>query len=308
MQRYARRLTPRIALGWCLLLLAGCTVGPKYKLPVVPVPDSWRVPGDQSASLANEKWWDLLKDPVLQQLIRTALAQNTDIRLAASRVTQAQAQVMVTRSAQFPQVSADPSISRERLSRNGSVPLPSTSRQTFNLFTLAGSASYAVDFWGAYRRATEEARASLLATEQARKNVIIGVVSSVAQDYFQLRKLDLQLQQTNTTVSAYRDSLKLIQILYQGGVASELDTKQAETALDTALAEIPSLEQQIGQEEDALSTLLGQNPASIRAAWISRNSRYLRRYRQVCRLNCSNAGLTFWKLHKTWRPNTPRWE
>jgi multidrug efflux system outer membrane protein len=120
-----------------------------------------------------------------------------------------------------------------------------------------------VDFWGLYRRATEEARDSLLATEQARRNVIIGVVSSVAQDYFQLRTLDLQLQQTKDSASAYRNSMELTQDLFEAGVQSELDVKQAQTALQTALAEIPSLEQQIGQEEDALSVLLGQNSAAI---------------------------------------------
>lgn len=260
MRHWVSPFTLPIVVG-CLLFLEGCTVGPQYSRPVVPVPDAWRVPVSESASLANEKWWELLKDPVLQQLIRTALVHNTNIRLAAAEVMQAQAQVMVTRSAQFPQVSANPSITSERLPRG--VNTQSSTTQTFNLFSLSGSVSYAVDFWGAYRRATEEARASLLASEQARRNVIIGVVSSVAQDYFQLRTLDLELQQTQDTVTAYRTSMKLTQDLFQAGVESGLDVKQAETALDTALAEIPTLKQQIGQEEDALSILLGQNPAAI---------------------------------------------
>ena len=122
MRTSARRSTFCIALA-CFLFLEACTVGPKYKRPIVPVPDSWRVSGGQGASLANEKWWELLKDPVLQQLIRTALVQNTDIRLAASRVAQAQAQVTVARSAQFPQVSADPAVARERpLSTSSGAP------------------------------------------------------------------------------------------------------------------------------------------------------------------------------------------
>jgi multidrug efflux system outer membrane protein len=255
------RAIPSLVLG-AMLLVEGCTVGPKYKTPIVPVPDVWRMPTSETESLANEKWWELLKDPVLQQLIRTALAHNTDIRLAASQVVQAQAQVMVTRSAQFPQISVNPSAERERNSGADSGNASATA-QTFNLFALPGSVSYAVDFWGLYRRATEEARANLLATEQARRNVIIGVVSSVAQDYFQMRTLDLELQQTKETVTAYRDSLNLTQSLYQAGVQSELDVKQSQTALQTALAEIPALQQQIGQEEDALSVLLGQNPATI---------------------------------------------
>ncbi len=261
MQHRIARPIP-IMIAEAMLFASGCTVGPKYQRPVVPVPDAWRMSASESESIANEKWWELLKDPVLQQLIRTALAHNTDIRIAAAQVVQAQAQVMVVRSAEFPQVSAAPSAERER-----SVDLEShsssTSASTFSDFTLPGGVSYAVDFWGLYRRATEEARDNLLATEQARRNVVIGVVSSVAQDYFQLRTLDLELQQTKDSASAYRDSLNLTQSLFKAGVQSELDVKQAQTALQTALAEIPALQQQIGQEEDALSVLLGQNPAAI---------------------------------------------
>jgi multidrug efflux system outer membrane protein len=261
MARWADRFSVPIVMA-CLLLLQGCTVGPKYKPPVVPVPDAWRVPASQSESLGDEKWWELLKDPVLQQMIRTALVHNTDIRTAASQVVQAQAQVMVTRSAQFPQISADPSFTRERLPGSSINNLSSTA-ETYSSYSLLGSVSYVTDFWGEYRQATAGARETLLATEQARKNVILGVVSSVAQDYFQLRTLDLELQETHDTVSAYQASLKLTNELFEAGVTSELDVKQAQTALDTALAEIPSLEQQIGQEEDALSILLGQNPATM---------------------------------------------
>jgi outer membrane protein, multidrug efflux system len=260
MQRRGSHCLPALALG-ALLLVEGCTVGPKYKRPVALAPDAWRMPVSESESVANEKWWELLKDPVLQQLIRTALANNTDIRTAASQVVEAQAQVMVARSALFPQVSVDPSAERERTANDGDG--ASTPARTFNAFALPGSVSYAVDFWGLFRRATEEARDELLATEQARRNVILGVVSSVAQDYFQLRTLDLERQQAQDSVTAYRDSVNLTQALFNSGVQSELDLKQAQTALQTALAEIPALQQQIGQQEDALSVLLGQNSAAI---------------------------------------------
>ncbi|HEX3437682.1 MAG TPA: efflux transporter outer membrane subunit, partial [Pseudacidobacterium sp.] len=261
MQLRIARAVPVLVAG-AIFFATGCTVGPKYKRPAVVAPDAWRVSADESQSIANEKWWDLLKDPVLQQLIHTAIEHNTDIRIAAAQVVQAQAQVMVVRSAELPQVSVNPSAERERtvdLESHSS----STSASTFSAFTLPGNISYAVDFWGLYRRATEEARDNLLATEQARRNVVIGVVSSVAQDYFQLRTLDLELKQTQDSVSAYRDSLNLTQALFKAGVQSELDVKQAQTALQTALAEIPNLQKQIAQEEDALSLLLGQNPSSI---------------------------------------------
>lgn len=257
MQRKIARQIPTIVVG-ALLFATGCTVGPKYRRPVVTAPVAWRMPVSESESIGNEKWWNLLKDPVLQQLIRSALVHNTDIRLAAAEVVQAQAQVMVVRSSEFPQVSVNPSAGRER-----TVEPSTNTSSTFSAFELPGSVSYAVDFWGEYRRATEEARDNLLATEQARRNVIIGVVSSVAQDYFQLRTLDLELKQTQESVTAYRASLNLTQALFKGGVQSELDVKQAQTGLQTALAEIPYLEQQIGQEEDAISVLLGQNSAAI---------------------------------------------
>lgn len=245
-----------------LALIEGCMVGPRYKPPVVPVPQSWRIPVSESASLGNERWWNLLRDPVLQQLIRTALQHNTDIRTAAAQVVQAQAEVTVERANELPSVSASPSFTSEHLPAGSASNLSSTAR-TFKLYSLEGSASYIVDFWGQYRRATAEARENLLASEESRRNVIIGVVSSVAQDYFQLRTLDLELKQTQETVTAYRKSLDLTESLFKGGVSSELDVRQAQTALDTALAEIPALQEQIGQEEDALSLLLGENPTAI---------------------------------------------
>jgi outer membrane protein, multidrug efflux system len=258
--RLARSI-PMIVLG-TMLLVAGCSVGPKYRPPALAAPDAWRVSAHESQSIANEKWWQLFQDPVLEQLIRTALAHNTDIRIAAAQVLAAEAEVRSVRSAEFPQVSINPSAGRER-----SVDLESRSSSpsatTFSAFTLPGSVSYAVDFWGLYRRATEEARDNLLATEQARRNVVIGVVASVAEDYFQLRTLDLELQQTEDSASAYRDSLNLTESLFKAGVQSELDVKQAQTALETALAEVPALKLEIGQEEDALSVLLAQNPGEI---------------------------------------------
>ena len=242
---------PRTGMGSNALLFTG----------IAPVPDNWRMPASESSSLGNEKWWELLKDPVLQQMIRTALAHNIDIRTAAAQIMQAQAQVMVARSVQLPQISAGPGFTGEKI-QGGTGGNSSTKSQTVRFYTLTGSLSYVSDFRGEYRQATAEARENLLSTEQARSNVVLTVVSNVAQGYLALRTLDLELQQTQDTVKAYQASLKLTQQLYEGGVTSELDVKQAQTALDTALAEIPSLQKQIGQEEDALSILLGENPTA----------------------------------------------
>lgn len=253
--------TPVLALF--ISFLAGCTVGPKYQKPTAPLPQTWRAPASTTHSLGDLKWWTLFKDPVLQKLIHVALDQNKDLLLAASRVDQAQAALGVTRANQFPQASLSASALRERLSRVGAFPFPPAFSVGLPLYTVQPQVSYEVDFWGQYRHATAAARAQLLATEEARKNVEISVVSSVAQSYFALLELDRELQITQQTVATFNDSVRLTRIRSEGGVASDLDVRQAETELDSAMALIPALEQQIGQEEDAISILLGQNPEAI---------------------------------------------
>jgi multidrug efflux system outer membrane protein len=249
--------------------LAGCMVGPDYRRPDVPVPESWQNGPGNHESLANMPWWDLFEDPEMQGLITTALGQNKNLRLAAARVEEFRANVGVVRSNQFPQIQATGSVGRERIATAGSPFFSSGGLggggfdPNFNLFSFAGDLSYQVDFWGLYRRATQQARANLLATEQARQNVVISVVTGVAQAYFQLRLLDLQLEITRRTVVSFEDSLRLTQIRFEGGVASELDVRQAQTALFSATSQIPLLEQQIVQQQNAIRILLGQNPGPI---------------------------------------------
>ncbi|MBI3804551.1 MAG: efflux transporter outer membrane subunit [Nitrospirae bacterium] len=251
-------MTLRLVVFW-----TGCTVGPRYHRPTVPVPPQWRTESETAESLADLKWWDLFTDPQLQTLIRVALDQNKNLRSAAARVAQFRANVTVARSNQFPQVQIHASATRQRSSKAGPLPLFPGVKPEVSDFQLNGEVSYQADFWGQYRRFTEEARANLLATEEARRNVILSVVSGVAQSYFQLRELDLELEVTRRTIASFQDSLQLTQIRFQGGVASELDVRQAETALYTATSQIPLIEEQIAQQENALSLLLGQNPAPI---------------------------------------------
>ncbi|MGH9353171.1 MAG: efflux transporter outer membrane subunit [Terriglobia bacterium] len=252
-----------LILSALAMFFTGCMVGPNYQKPKVSLPAGWRSPASTASSLGELKWWALFKDPALGQLIRTALDQNKNLLIAAARVTQAQAELGVTRANQYPEIDAGASMERERLSRTGSFPLPASFSSQLNLFSISPQISYQTDFWGQYRRATAAARANLLATEEAQRNVIISVVSGVAQGYFTLRELDSELQITQRTVASYQDSLHLTRIRFEGGVASELDVRQAETQLYTAQATIPAFEQQIGQEEDTISILLGQNPEAI---------------------------------------------
>jgi multidrug efflux system outer membrane protein len=257
-----------------LLLLAlsvvvtGCAVGPNYKRPATNVPATYRQPIEEdtvnqpsqnpATSLGDEKWWEVFQDKELQDLIRTALKNNYDVRIAATRVLQAQAQLGITRADQLPSVSAGGDITGNRSSKNGPIP----SFQT-TLGRVNASAAWNLDFWGRYRRATEASRANLLASEWAQKEVMSTLVASVASDYFVLRQLDLELEISKRTLTSRRDSLQLTQTLEQHGVNSLLDVRQSEQLVYTAAAEIPDLQRQIAQEENAISILLGNNPGDI---------------------------------------------
>jgi multidrug efflux system outer membrane protein len=253
-----------LALAVCGFL-SGCMMGPNYHRPAVNVPPIYRgqpassSPQPSVASLGNERWWTVFRDPVLQQLIRTALKQNFDLRIAATRVLEAQAEVGITRSNEFPTAS----VGAQAFSQN--FPVISS---VFPSFQETGgeldlSAIWNLDFWGKYRRETQAARDQLLATEWGRQEVIASVVSSVAADYFQLRELDLALAISQRTLASRQDSLRLTRVLEVHGSASQLDMRQAEELVDTAAEQIPALERQIQQEEDAISVLLGQNPGPI---------------------------------------------
>jgi multidrug efflux system outer membrane protein len=202
--------------------------------------------------LGDEKWWAVFQDPELQKLIRTALQQNYDVRIAASRILQAQSELGITRSQQFPTVSAGAGVTGEKI--------PSFS---FVAMQLVGIFSWNVDFWGEYRRATEAARANLLASEWNRKLVLTTVVANVASAYFALRELDLELDIAKRTLASRQQSLKLTQTLESGGAAGLLDVRQAEQLVQTAAESIPETERQIALQENLISTLLGENPRDI---------------------------------------------
>jgi outer membrane protein, multidrug efflux system len=245
------------------LLLSGCTVGPKYKRPPVTVPDSYRGLAPEAglqtaASVGDEKWWTVFQDPQLQTLIRTALAQNYDVRIAAARVLQAQALVGITRADQFPAITGGAASSNERFEKTRITPSFETSPSQVNL-----SFFWELDFWGKYRRATEATRASLLATQWGQKAVISSLISNVASAYFQLLELDSQIEISQRTLASRKESLRLVEIRASGGVTSLIDVRQSEQLVYTAAAEIPDLERQVEQQENFINILLGQNPAPV---------------------------------------------
>lgn len=250
-------------IAMVFVTLTGCTLGPKYKRPPVTVPDSYRGlaadAGQQApASLGDEKWWTVFQDQQLQELIREALSQNYDVRIAAARVLQAQAALGITRADQFPTITGGASSSNDRFPATRVTPAFESSPSQVNL-----SLFWELDFWGKFRRATEAARATVLATDWGQKAVMWSLVSNVASAYFQLRELDAEMEISRSTLTSRRESLRLVEIRAKGGATSLLDVRQSEQLVYTAAAEIPDLERRIEQQENLISILLGRNPAPV---------------------------------------------
>jgi len=246
-----------------VVLLTGCAVGPNYKRPTVNVPTEYRdsvaAQAATASSLGNEKWWDVYQDPVLVQLVHTALQQNYDLRIAATRVLEAQAQLGVTRANQFPSAGVGASAFSEQNAKVSNLfPAYQVNAGQLNLSVI-----WNLDFWGKYRRQTEAARAQMLATEWGQRAVISSLVANVATAYFQLRALDSELDIAERTLGSRQQSLQLTQTLVTHGSASDLDLSQSEQLVYTASETIPDLERQIQQEENQLSILLGENPGHI---------------------------------------------
>ena len=243
-----------------LVLLAGCKFGPDYKRPKVDTPSVYRADAQagQGASIADEKWWTLFQDPELQQLIRASLAENYDVRIAASRILQAQAALGITRADQFPTITAGASAAGQRIPATIAGPAATTSASEASL-----SLFWELDFWGKFRRATEAARANLLATEWGQRAVITSLVSSVASAYYQLRELDLEMEISRQTLATRQESLRLVKVRQQGGVTSMMDVRQSEQLVYFAAASIPDLERRIEQQENLISVLIGKNPGPI---------------------------------------------
>jgi len=258
MGRTASRIAAPILLP---LLLAGCAVGPNYKRPAVAAPQTFRgapTATPDAASFGDEKWWEVFQDAQLQVLIRTALQQNYDVRIAATRILQAQAQLGITRSSEFPSAAAVVSGTGSRSAQSKFFSAYDTSDTELGL-----GFQWNLDFWGKYRRATEAARDQLLANEWARQAVIDSLVAGVASAYFTLREQDLQIEISRRTLASDQDSLRLTQLLVDHGRTSLLDVRQAEQLVFTASGAIPSIEKQIEQQENLISTLLGENPVSV---------------------------------------------
>ena len=249
-----------------VLVVAGCKVGPNYVRPQITAPEAYRgadntaITSPDPQSLGDQDWAKVFQEPELQQLIRSALDNNYDVRIAAKRVLEQQAQLRITRSQEFPTVSVGGTGIGADLGQSlgNSFPSGAITEGSFNV-----SAAWTPDFWGLYRRQTEAARAQLLAQTWAQRAVRMTLVQQVATAYFQLRALDEQLDIAKETLKTRHESTELTRTLESGGSVPLSDLRQAEELEYTASSQIPQLEQQIQQEENGLQLLLGQNPGPV---------------------------------------------
>ena len=244
-------------------LLSGCAVGPDYKRPQTESPAEWRIDYPKAAEVANTAWWKQFGDPVLDELIDTALRENLDLQAASARVDQFLGALSTTRSQFFPQIGYGGDASRNRASQVGPTPIPTGVDPTYSLYQANLNAFWQIDLFGRVRRQSEAAQAQVYASEQGRRGVILSVVTSVATSYIGLRALDSQLEIARSTADNYARTKELFQLRFKGGVVSEVELAQVESQYQQALAAIPSLEQQVAAQENLISVLLGRNPAAI---------------------------------------------
>ena len=257
-----------IVLVLAAVTTASCTFGPNYKRPVVETPQAYRgasaADTSATASIANLKWFDLFRDDALAALVNEALKQNFEIRMAAERVLQARAAYGITRSNQFPTVSAGADLVAARASRRGANEgLPEGADTDVSYLQAGFNVGWELDVWGRLRRLSESARAQYLSTEEARHGVTMTLVADVSETYLLLRGLDYELGIARRTRELATDSLRLTETRRAGGIASGLDVRQAEQLLFTTTSRIASLERQITEAENALSLLLGRAPGDI---------------------------------------------
>jgi multidrug efflux system outer membrane protein len=252
--------------------LSGCLMGPDYKRPDTPKADSWRVPAEKSGSIANLPWWELLKDEALQQLIHTALQENLDLQMAAANIDEYQAQLTIAQYDLIPSLSASGTAFGYRNTNNNVLPIPgagavpiSSSRDGITLSQLSGNVGlkWEVDLWGRIRRSVEAGRAQLLSKQENQRAVVLSLVGNIAESYFDLRALDLQIDITKRTLRTWDDSVQLSKLRYQKGDIPKLDLDRFVAERAGTAAQLADLERQVVQRENQISVLLGHSPSPV---------------------------------------------
>jgi multidrug efflux system outer membrane protein len=242
-----------------LIGISGCAVGPNFEKPVVENPEHFNYDSLRTDTILNLKWWELFNDKQLITHIDTALVNNQDVRIAASRVEEARYVVGYTKADQWPVFGYDMKAGRQKLNLGENLNSP------FNSFTAMGNVSWEVSFWGKYRRLNEAAREELMGTQYAHRAVMISLISEVASTYFLLLDYNSRLEIAKRTLVSRREGLKIMKDKFEYGTIPELELNQAEIQEAIAASAVPRFERLVTQTEHALSILLGQNPESILA-------------------------------------------
>ena len=253
------------------VFVSGCAIGPRYRDPMMELPQSYRsyTTQEHGEAMIDLPWWKVFRDEKLQELIREGVLNNYDLRAAAARVDEARAVVGVTRAQILPQTDLIGSASRDR---NSQDIYPGLNRLT-SIYSGGFSTAWEMDLWGKIRQAIRASQAQYLATEEARCGVMVTLVADMAQTYFSILELDLELDTAKKTLKTRSDNLDLFKKRFQGGAASGLETARAEADYDQTAANIPEIERQIATQENRLSDLLGRNPGAIqRTATLSQQS------------------------------------
>lgn len=250
-----------VAAALLALLATGCLVGPDYVRPPIEAPTAWRLSEEGARDLANTTWWEQFGDPVLNDLISVALRENKDLMIASARVEEFAGRYGFVRAELFPQLGAGYDVRRQR--DISSIVLGAGKSEVFNTYSATLNASWEIDLWGRIRRQTEAARAQLLASEDARRAVVLTLVGSVAGAYINLRDLDRQLEIAQATAKTRGESYELFKLRFEGGLISLLELSQNRSQYEEALATIPPIEKAIAQQENGLSVLLGRNPGPV---------------------------------------------
>lgn len=249
-----------------LLILSGCMVGPDYHSPCLDIPDTFKYEVSNAKGDLNLEWWRQFDDPVLNDLIEEALANNYNVKIAAANIDNAVGILIQVRAPLFPQLGYTGSYTRYRTSTNlatTQLPAPFTLKNPQTTWQAIATGSWEIDIWGRIRRQVESAQANVFATYQARQNVILSLVASVANSYIQLRSLDEQLVISQNTMDLYKDSVEYFEKQFKYGQTSKMTVASAQTQYEIAASKVPQIKSQIVQTENALSILLGSNPRTI---------------------------------------------
>jgi len=252
------------------VLASACALGPNYQRPAVPTPPTWReIPVAEAQSLANTPWWELFDDPQLQELIRIALVENKDLKIAVERIEEARARYGFSKADFWPKVDLSGTAGRLRFSGGSLVHTPDGDAAAADvdtersIYTVSADVSWELDFFGRIRRTTEAQRALFLGTQEARRSAVLTLVADVARAYFELRDLDRRLDIARRTIESRREYLLLAKDRFEGGVTPEIDFRQAEAELRRVEVVVFDLERLIAVKENELSVLLGRSPGEV---------------------------------------------